>query len=112
VGDVSEAEMRRLLDELSASAKGREWVLMLADLSKARSASPGARKLGAQKKEYHVRGVALFGASPRFRIVANLVITASNLLVKNPDNPFRFFATEAEARAWLDERRRIVNAEP
>jgi hypothetical protein len=105
VGDVSEADARRMLGELNIQLAGKNYVLMLADMSRAGSFSPGARKLGAQRKEYVVRGVVIFGAAARLRILAKVVITAANLLSQNPDCPVYFCATEGEAREWLDDRR-------
>jgi hypothetical protein len=33
-----------------------------------------------------------------------------NLVVRNRDNPVTFWSTEAEARRWLEERRRTIAA--
>jgi hypothetical protein len=40
----------------------------------------------------------------------NFIVRAVNLFTGR-DNPVRFFETEQEARAWLDERRQALHAE-
>jgi hypothetical protein len=54
-------------------------------------------------------GVAIYGASFTIRVVATLILKAIGLIY--PSAPAaHFFQTEAEARAWLSERRSSVGA--
>jgi hypothetical protein len=108
-GDISEAQMRRLCDETAAVAAGKDYLLMLVDLSSVGTISPGARKaIVEEKRAQQVTGTGIVGASHHLRIIANFVIRAAALVQSDTHNPVRFFQTEAEARDWLAERRRAV----
>jgi hypothetical protein len=108
IGDITGPDV----SEITAACKpwmiDHEYLLLLVDLSDMGRALPDARTAGKEKGEYEMRGTAFFGASPRIRILVNLVVSALNILLKRIDNPVRFFATEAQARAWLSERRKIL----
>lgn len=110
VGDVPEAEMRRLLADQKAIMEGCDRVLLLIDMRKIGSVSPEARKAGAEPSNVNAIGTAIFGASYHIRVLAKLVTTASSLLrkVKPTDSPVVFYETEKEAMAWLAERRAEV----
>jgi hypothetical protein len=111
VGDITAAEVRESLEDLKGFAAGRPYVLELADMTRAGTMPAEVRKQAAETlKGMPFRGVALFGASFQLRVFANLFINAVNLFTRQ-DNPGAFFKTEIEARAWLDERRRLVAAE-
>jgi hypothetical protein len=107
-GELEEAHVRTFIDRMNWCATKSDYLLLLVDFTHVRLVTGGARKAGAGKKGYTPRGVAIFGASAALRIIANFVVTASNLMNKVTDNPVRFAVSEAEARAWLDLRRRIV----
>src|SRR5262249_38644778 len=108
VGDLSEADMQGLLNEIFAQAAGREYLLLLVDFSSMGRPSPAARRLGVEKTPFDGRGTAIFAASASLRILAITVSTAYNLLAKRTNNPIRFFDTEVQARAWLDQRRLAI----
>ena len=108
IGDVSEPEMRRLLQEQLAYLAGAQYTLMLVDMSRTGSVAPGARKAGAEKPPVPVFGTAIFGASFPIRAIAILVTTAGTLFSKANDSPVRFFEKEDAARAWLAERRAVA----
>jgi hypothetical protein len=79
------------------------------DLSRVKSFSADARTISKEGADgVRSRGTAMFGASPTLRILSSLVIRAHDLFYKKADHPVRFFDTEAEARAWLVERRRAL----
>jgi hypothetical protein len=110
-GDVDSDAAQRLSDISRVFTVPQRYVLLLIDLSRTGTISAEARKRSAKGgKGVPIRGVAVFGASPLMRVLASLVGRASDLLSGNTDNPTRFFATEAEARAFLTERRRILLA--
>jgi hypothetical protein len=55
----------------------------------------------------HLRAAAIFGAGLIQRALMTLMLNAARLMRPNtPPLPLRFFATEAQARAWLEEMRR------
>jgi hypothetical protein len=54
----------------------------------------------------NLKGVAVIGASLPQRVIARLVLHAARLAYPDqPLPPVRFFASEAEARAWIAEAR-------
>src|SRR5262249_25897626 len=108
VGDISAAEGRRTRDEQDAALDGLPYGLMLVDLSKTGAVCAEARKIGAERPKVPVYGTAIFGASFAIRVIAQLVTTAGSLLAKVTESPVRFFATENQARAWLNERREVA----
>jgi hypothetical protein len=108
VGDVSEAEMRRLCDEVDAIVGDKDYILMLIDMSSVGTLTPGARKASVEDRGPKARGAAIFGASTPLRILSNFVIRAAGRMLTRNDTPTRFFSTEPEAREWLAERRRVV----
>lgn len=82
----------------------------LIDMSRVGTISPEARLIArAEAGHLPLRGTAVFGASFHHRVIALLANKAATLLKKD-HQPIAFFATEAEARAWIDERRRVVLA--
>jgi len=112
VGDVSEGEMRELTSMEKSFVDGRPHLLKLVDLSRIGSVSAGARKAGAEKvHDVPVLAVAIFGAHFAIRVLADLVVRAGSFIRRIDTVPTRYFATEAEARAWLEERRALIGAE-
>lgn len=108
VGDISGDEMRRLFEVQKEVMKGAPHLLLLIDLSRVGNVSPEARKVGAANNlEEKALGTAIFGASLHVRMLATLVTMAGSVLrkLKATDSPVRFFETEREALAWLNERR-------
>ncbi|MDC3960609.1 STAS/SEC14 domain-containing protein [Polyangium jinanense] len=111
-GDISEAEMRELTSLEKSFIAGRPYLLKLVDLSRIGSVSAGARKAGAEKvHDVPVLGVAVFGAHFAIRVLADLVVRAGSFIRRIDTVPTRYFATEAEARAWLAERRAVIATE-
>ncbi|MDI1443855.1 STAS/SEC14 domain-containing protein [Polyangium sp. 6x1] len=90
---------------------GKPRVFLLVDMSKIGRVSREARSASAEGgKDLALRGTAVVGASAHLRILASLVSRAISLLYGAADNPTQFFETEAEARAWIAERRRELDA--
>ena len=105
---VSFEDAAALMERLEAFAKGKDCVLMLFDVTRASDIAPEARKLVvASLGKLPIAGVAMFGASFSVRVVSTLMTKAASLLY--PSAPTAcFFATEADARAWIGERRRAL----
>ncbi|WP_437562141.1 STAS/SEC14 domain-containing protein [Sorangium sp. So ce542] len=100
-GELSE-EMARSIAAASRRIKesGRE-VLALADVSRIKAIPHDVRKLmasGALGARHDA--VAVVGASFTLRVLAMLTVRSMNLLTSR-SYPIEFFATEAEACAWL-----------
>lgn len=107
VGDVSAAEGPVLLGEWQRFAEERPWTLVLVDLRRSGKIAPEARRLSV-RLPLKGRGTAAFGGGFAQRALATLLIKAYELLRPEADSPMIFVETEAEARAWLRERRRAL----
>jgi hypothetical protein len=109
IGDISEAEMRRLLEEHRSFAVGRDYTLALVDLSRTGAVDPRAPVLCTEPPSFvNVLGAAVFGASFRHRVIAQFIAMAGNVIARERASPIRFFGTEQEARVWLDEHRLVL----
>lgn len=85
--------------------------MVLLDLSRTSSISAQARKAAVKERgEMPVRASAAFGGSFGIRILATLVIKASAVFFPKHEHTFRFFDSEDEARAWLEQRRRDLGS--
>jgi hypothetical protein len=108
-GDVSPSEMSAIIEEgrKLAALSGRP-PLWLNDISELGHVPSETRKLLTRSDLLLIlKGAAVIGASLRQRVIAQLVLHAARLAYPNrPLPPVRFFASEAEARAWLAEARR------
>ncbi|NUQ75608.1 MAG: STAS/SEC14 domain-containing protein [Polyangiaceae bacterium] len=106
IGDIDAPLMRRMNDQLRRAAEGRDYIFMLIDQTRAGSISAEARKLGVEGvKGIHVRDSAVIGASFHVRTIMTLVTRVIRLVRGEKGELIQFFATEAEARAYLAERR-------
>lgn len=109
VGDIDAALMRRMNEELKRAAEGRDHIFLLVDQTRAGSVSAEARKLGVEgAKDLNIRDSAVFGASFHVRTVMTLITRVMKLIRGERAELVHFFATEAEARAYLAERRRAL----
>ncbi|WP_234023204.1 STAS/SEC14 domain-containing protein [Sorangium cellulosum] len=91
------------------AGSGRE-VLVLADVRRMNAIPHDVRKLmasGTLRARHDA--VAIVGASFAVRVVATLTSRSLSLLTSR-SYPFDFFATEAEARAWLLAQREPIRA--
>jgi hypothetical protein len=110
IGDISGHDMQRLIEVTLLSVAGRSYVLGLIDFTRVGTISPEARMIArTSASHFPMRGTAIFGGGFHHRVLALLVNKAASLLKKD-HQPIAFFATEEEARAWLDERREVVLA--
>jgi hypothetical protein len=108
-GDLSEAEAIGINAEIRKVAEGKGHTFLLCDLTNMGDVSTEVRKTSAETlRMVNFRGIAVYGASFHLRVIAMLVAKLINVKAASADNPIRFFSTGAEARAWLDERRRAV----
>lgn len=106
IGDIFESEMRWLTTESTLLGNANPDPFVLVDLSRIGSVSPEARVVAKfAGKGARVRATAVFGASFHHRVIATLVNRAARMLNGGSHHPIEFFATEAEARAWIAQRR-------
>ena len=112
VGDVDASAVRTINEGIWRAAHDKPYIFLLMDHSRARSISPEARKLAVDgTKDLRVAGAASFGASFTVRVVASLLARAHTIFRKETGQVLHFFRDEAEARAWIAERRRALEAE-
>lgn len=106
-GDLSSDETRLLGGYIVEAAGHRDHVLILGDLSGlAEIPSEARREIAERTAAVPYGGMAFFGGSFQGRLIAKLIVGAMNVFSsRSRDNPIRFFEAEAEARAWLEERR-------
>ena len=106
-GDCTEENGLEALAKQVSFGQGRKMVFFLMDGTNMGGLSPGMRKAVAKAlSQLPLFGMANYGAPLKARVVAKLVITAVNLFRKDASiNPIEFFATEAEARSWINGRR-------
>ena len=96
----------------------REWgktssrVFFLIDLAELDRIDPEVRKDATRTlAEVPLRGMVGYSAPIKAKVIAKLIFTALNLFSNKADKiPLYFTETEAEARAWIDERRRELDA--
>jgi hypothetical protein len=88
------------------------WVFFLIDLSELDRIDPEVRKDATTTlAAVPLRGMVGYSAPIKARVIAKLIFTALNLFSNKADRiPLHFAATEAEARAWIEERRRELDA--
>lgn len=111
IGDVDETEMARVVDETSVVSGAPPDLFLIADVSRMGSVTGGARRAAAEgSKRTNVRGSAVVGASFAARVIITLTDKIQGVIGVN-DCPTRHFATEAEARAWIAERRATLAAQ-
>ncbi len=92
----------RLAEEL-ARKHGRMY--LIADMSKATGMDPQARKASSEYTggRSPFEGMVVCGASFTMRTVVNMMLRAGQLLGR--ESNLHFVETEADARAWIAERR-------
>ncbi len=104
-GKVDRDEVAWMIDQVMAAlARGRP-IYLLFDLTAYEGISREARQtVGERSRDAIPAAAALFGARFPLRIGAELIFRAAAAL-SGRSRYFRFFDTEAEARAWLAQRR-------
>lgn len=112
-GDMDAASMLAYSEQSRVYTTNKPRVFLIVNTSKLGRFSAEARRMSADgSKGLALRGIAVIGASRAIRVIAELVSRGMDILNRNNDNPTRFFETEAEARAWIDTRRRDLSFPP
>jgi hypothetical protein len=110
-GDFTLEDMKLFTDVAEEHRVRLGYLLILNDLKEAKSLSAAARRYSAERaKEAKLRGPvyaasAVYGASPLIRGLAALFYSMLRLM-SGGDQTNYVAGTEAEARAFLNERRR------
>jgi hypothetical protein len=107
-GDLAEDEVASFFGAFGrlCDTSGLAHVFWLVDIGRLGSMSPGARTRAAKTPvRRENKGMVIFNGTFRQRVVVTLVDKATSLLQPEAP-PLVFLSTEAEARAWIDNRRR------
>jgi len=107
-GDLEEGDVAAFFRAFAGlcDTSGRDHVFWLVDLARLGAIMPGARKLAATTQvRRENKGMVIFNATFRQRAVVTLIDKATGLLQRDAP-PMVFFDSEAEARAWIEGRRR------
>jgi hypothetical protein len=104
-GDLSPEDLREMLDEGRQLAAAVGPVLWLSNISMLGNVPPETRKVAARSGMLtFLRASACTGAGPIQRALITLILNAAKLTGRRTTlPPVRFFATEAEGRAWLED---------
>lgn len=101
-GPLVVAEVPKIHDELKRWAQGRPRFFILVNLSSTGNIEPAARKVAAETLDMpNITAVLSYGQSWPVRVAATLTAALIRAIGK-VKCPFHFFATEKEARAWLE----------
>jgi hypothetical protein len=107
VGEVSKEEGLELNQRHRDFGQGRHHVFFLIDLERLQKIDPEVRRVATETlRDVPLRGMALYRAPLKAKVIAKLIITALNMFKSDAStNPVLFARTEDEARAWLAARR-------
>ena len=107
IGDLSLEAMDQLLAEITRLTAGRGAYFVLSDISLIGKISPEARKRVSERVDtLQIRGGVAFGASFPQRVIVTLLARVLSLFGNLGERPLVIVETEAQARAWIDARRR------
>jgi hypothetical protein len=111
VGEVDNVEVREINQRHLDYGRSRDHMFYLLDLSELDNLPAQVRREASETvKVLPLRGTVVYGAPLKARILAKLLMTAVNLFKGGKNqNLVEFTETEAEARAWLDKRRRDLD---
>ena len=113
VGVVSAEESHDFNAKQVELCQGRTRVFMLVDMADFSSVSSAGRKHASEGlHQMPLRGIAIHQAGIAARVLGKLVVAGVQLFTKDESKrfPLEFFPTEAEARAWIDQRRRELSS--
>lgn len=113
-GAVDIGEMQLLFAAMVQMQEKNPVVFHLYDGSQAGLTTPEARRWAAENmtSTHRAAGIACYGVNAVVRAIAQLHTRAIALLHRQVAVPMVFFATEAEARAWIDRQRALIPAGP
>lgn len=100
--------MRRIMQESIRVIKDRPDVFGMLNVSRIGEVTPEARIVARKlASQVILRASMVIGASFQYRVLALLINKATALLSHTKSRPLHFFDSEAEARAWVAEARKI-----
>lgn len=110
-GDLSAEDMARIFAEITRLTVTQSRYFVLTDISGLGKISPDARKRASEQIDtLRVCGGAAFGATFPQRVLVTLLSRVLSLFGNFADRPLVIVETEAQARAWIEARRRELAA--
>jgi hypothetical protein len=112
-GDLRGEHVTQLYDltEAHVRERGLKRVYVLQDFTKIGTVSePVRRAMAHDPRASLLAAVGSFGARPHVRVLINLVVRVVRLF-RGKAGTAMFFSSEAEARAWLQNEKRRLEAE-
>ena len=89
-------------------SRGRSRIFFLMDLEELEGLPTSVRKAVLETlNQISIGGLSIYKASLTARVLTKLIVTGMRLFGKHL--PLEFSETEAEARAWIEQRRAIPN---
>ena len=112
IGKVTLEECRQLNRAHLEYAQDVTYFIFFIDLTQLEDLPPDVRKeASATVKLLPVRGTVVFNAPLRAKVLARLLLTASNLFRRGPEvNPLIFVDSREEGMAWIEKRRQELKA--
>lgn len=111
IGRVEESDIIRIYEQQLEFSKDKPYILLVIDVSRFESISAAARRAAATgpnpgQEAMPVRGSAIIGASFHVRVLGILISKAAFAINRSKDNDLHFCETAAQARDWVEKRRR------
>jgi hypothetical protein len=109
-GEVTDDEGFEIVRRQRELAEGRERVFFLVDLSELDSLPARVRRAASESmRSFPLGGTVMYKAPIKALVIAKLVMTAMNMFKPERDrSPIEFTDNEAQARAWIEERRQML----
>lgn len=110
-GDVSEDEGQELNRRHREFGHGLNHVFFLIDLEELDKLPPGVRKASTETlRDLPTRGIAIYRAPFKARVIAKMIITALNLFRGSEGkHSVEFADSEEQARSWIAAQRARVS---
>lgn len=111
-GKVTLEECRQINRAQIGYGQDVPYFIYFIDLTELEDLPPDVRKeASATVKLLPVRGTVVFNAPLRAKVLARLLLTASNLFRRGPEvNPLIFVDSEQEGLSWIEKRRKELVA--
>lgn len=104
-GTLSAPDFARGMEWLRTQCSDWPYMLLLVDVRELTTIPADTRKIVPEATSWMpMRGIAFYGAGFAVRTVSMMLVKVINL-VRGTDNPPHYSNEEAEARAWIEERR-------
>jgi hypothetical protein len=110
VGDVNESDVHALNAISNRIGIGKRWLVSIVDMSRVGSVSAKARRAWMHSSPL-MRGAVFLGVGRKLQIGLSVLVMAFNLLNRHDGVQIAFVDTEEKARAWILERRKVLEAE-